>query len=203
MKKYIANIQTHVPTINTIFPILALLAFCAGSPALAQGGGEILWSVDLAYAAATAAPKVGPDGNIYIHSTNLYAISPAGQILWSKPSFDSKSVDVGPDGTVYSGSGGTELKLNIICANASTKVELRSVLKYSGGKVTGTWEERNFNQSGTITGSADDKKMKLNIGGGGLKGQLSVSIGGETQSVSLSTEGSFLKGVSISFARNS
>ena len=102
----------------------------------------------------------------------------------------------------YSGSGGTELKLNIICANASTKVELRSVLKYAGGKVTGTWEERNFNQAGTITGSADDQKMKLNIGGGGLKGQLSVSIGGETQSVSLSTEGSALKGVNINFARN-
>jgi hypothetical protein len=29
----------------------------------------------------------------------------------------------------YSGSGGTELKLNIICANPSTKVELRSTLK--------------------------------------------------------------------------
>ena len=31
----------------------------------------------------------------------------------------------------YSGSGGSELRLNIICANASTKVELRSVLKYA------------------------------------------------------------------------
>jgi hypothetical protein len=103
----------------------------------------------------------------------------------------------------YSGSGGTELKLNIICANASTKVELRSVLKYVGGKVTGTWEERNFNQSGTITGSADDQKMKLSIGGGALQGSLSVSIGGTTQSVSLSTQGSALKGVSINFARNS
>ena len=103
----------------------------------------------------------------------------------------------------YSGSGGTELKLNIICANASTKVELRSVLKYAGGRVTGTWEERNYNQTGTITGSADDSKMRLTIGGGGLTGSLSVSIGGATQSVSLSTQGSALKGVNINFARNS
>jgi hypothetical protein len=103
----------------------------------------------------------------------------------------------------YSGSGGSELKLNIICANASTKVELRSVLKYAGGKVTGTWEERNYNQTGTITGSADDSKMRLTIGGGGLTGSLSVSIGGATQSVSLSTQGSVLKGVNINFARNS
>src|SRR6185295_5446670 len=82
----------------------------------------------------------------------------------------------------YSGSGGTELKLNIICANPSTKVELRSTLKYSNGRVTGTWEERNYNQAGTITGSADDQKLQLVIGGGGLKGSLSVSIGGTTQS---------------------
>ena len=47
---------------------------------------------------------------------------------------------------------------------ALKRLELRSVLKYAGGKVTGTWEERNYNQAGTITGSADDQKMKLNIG---------------------------------------
>lgn len=103
----------------------------------------------------------------------------------------------------YSGSGGTELKLNIICANPSTKVELRSVLKYANGRVTGTWEERNYNQTGTITGSADDSKLRLNIGGGALSGLLSVSIGGSTQSVSLSTQGSALKGVSINFSRGS
>ena len=102
----------------------------------------------------------------------------------------------------YSGSGGSELKLNIICANPSTKVELRSVLKYAGGRITGTWEERNYNQTGTITGSADEQKLRLNIGGGALKGVLSVSLGGATQSVSLSTQGSALQGVNINFARN-
>jgi hypothetical protein len=44
----------------------------------AQGGGELLWSVDLTYTPATAAPKVAPSGDIYIHSDDLYAISPAG-----------------------------------------------------------------------------------------------------------------------------
>jgi hypothetical protein len=101
----------------------------------------------------------------------------------------------------YTGSGASELRLNIICANPSTKVELRSVLKYAGGRVTGTWEERNYNQTGTITGSATDSRLRLSIGGAALKGSLSVSIGGSSQSVSLSTEGSALKGVNITFAR--
>lgn len=101
----------------------------------------------------------------------------------------------------YSGSGSSTLRLNIICANPSTKVELRSVLKYNNGHVTGTWEERNFNQTGTITGSASDSKLRLSIGGGAMKGLLSVSIGGSNQTVSLSTQGSTLRGVSITFAR--
>lgn len=101
----------------------------------------------------------------------------------------------------YTGSGSSELRLNIICANPSTKVELRSKLKYANGRVTGSWEERNFNQEGTITGSATDTKLRLSIGGGALQGRLSVEIDGTKQSVSLSTSGSALRGVSITFAR--
>ena len=85
----------------------ALLFLVGAAGAFAQTGGEIIWSVDLAYTPATAAPRVAPSGNIYIHSDDLYAISPTGQILWRKNSADPKAVDVGPDGTVYSGSGGT------------------------------------------------------------------------------------------------
>ena len=89
----------------------------------------------------------------------------------------------------YSGSGGSELRLNIICANPSTKVELRSVLKYASGHVTGTWEERNYNQQGTITGSGDRLEAAAVDRRRRLKGFLSVSIGGTSQSVSLSTQG--------------
>jgi hypothetical protein len=101
----------------------------------------------------------------------------------------------------YLGAGANVLKLNIICANPSTKVELRSTLNYAGGHVSGTWEERNYNQTGTISGTASDEKLGLSITGTGLTGFLSVSIGGSSQSVSLSTKGSTLKGVSITFAR--
>ncbi len=84
---------------------MALVLTTIASPA--QNAGEIIWSVNLAYTPATAAPRVAPSGNIYIDSNNFYAISPTGQIIWSKPSSDPKAVDVGPDGTVYFGSGGS------------------------------------------------------------------------------------------------
>ena len=55
--------------------------------------------------------------------------------------------------------------------------------------------------TGTISGTASDEKLGLSITGNGLSGFLSVSIGGSNQSVSLSTKGSTLKGVNITFAR--
>ena len=103
----------------------------------------------------------------------------------------------------YSGKGAKVLRLNIICANPSTKVELRSLLKNSNGRVSGSWEERNYNQSGTISGSVTDTEMKLLITGDGLNGSLKMTFGESSQSVSISTSGSTLKGMSINFARTS
>ena len=88
-----------------LIPLLGL--FVLPGVSQAQNGGQLLWSVNLTYTPVTAAPKVGPDGTIYMHSDDLYAITPTGQILWTKDSSDPKAVDVGTDGTVYSGSGGT------------------------------------------------------------------------------------------------
>ena len=103
----------------------------------------------------------------------------------------------------YAGKGAKVLRLNIICANPSTKVELRSVLNYSNGRVSGTWEERNFNQSGTITGHVTDTEMKLSIDGDALRGFLKMTFGESSQTVSISTNGSVLRGMNIDFDRTS
>ena len=90
--------------------------------------------------------------------------------------------------------------LAIRCASASAKIDLRSLLAYEGGRVSGNWEERTFNASGEVTGRASSGSMTLNIGGG-ISGSMSVSLSGSSQSVSIRTSGSGLKGVSISLRR--
>jgi outer membrane protein assembly factor BamB len=80
------------------------LLFFLPSLAPAQTAGEILWSVDLAYTASISLPVVGPDGTIYVHAGQFYAISPDGEIRWSKPLGVPKATSVGSDGTVYAGS---------------------------------------------------------------------------------------------------
>ena len=103
-------------------------------------------------------------------------------------------------GYYTAGSGGASLGLSIRCANASSKVELRANLTYADGNVSGDWEERTYNQAGTITGKASASKMNLAITGG-VNGTLSVSVGGGGHSVALSTDGSALKGINISMSR--
>lgn len=103
-------------------------------------------------------------------------------------------------GYYTSGSGGAALGLSIRCANASAKVELRANLNYANGAVSGDWEERTYNQSGTVTGKANSSKISLAITGG-IQGSMSVSLGGSRHSVSVSTGGPTLKGINISMSR--
>jgi hypothetical protein len=116
-------------------------------------------------------------------------------------SFDGgKTESLRCKGYYTNGSGGNNLGLSIRCANASAKVELRANLNFADGNVTGDWEERTYNQSGSVTGKATSNKLSLAISGG-ISGSMSVSFGGGNQQVSVSTSGPTLKGINISFSR--
>lgn len=103
-------------------------------------------------------------------------------------------------GYYTNGSGGAALGLSIRCANASAKVELRANLNYSNGAVSGSWEERTYNQSGSVSGKATSNKLNLAISGG-IQGSMSVSVAGGSHSVHVSTGGPVLKGINISMTR--
>lgn len=96
---------------------------------------------------------------------------------------------------------GAVLGLALQCASASNKIDLRADLTYSGGKVSGKWEERAFNSSGDITGKATDSSVSLVISGT-LQAQMSISMNSGSQSVSISTDGTGFKSVDLQLARN-
>ena len=77
------------------------------------GGGSaavpeqhFLWRVPLAGPYSGVRPVVGPDGTIYAVDVfdNLFAVAPDGTVKWSQGQAGSKGVDVGADGTVYTGN---------------------------------------------------------------------------------------------------
>lgn len=98
------------------------------------------------------------------------------------------------------GGGDSNLGLSIRCANASAKVELRANLAYANGAVSGDWEERTYNQSGSVTGKASSNRLNLAINGG-IQGTMAVAIGSGSHTVAVSTGGPTLKGINISMSR--
>ena len=101
----------------------------------------------------------------------------------------------------YYTGGGSQLGMAIRCQSESSNVEIRSKLSQSGGRITGTWEERSFNATGTAAGQASDDKISLQISGG-VTGTMSVSYSGSRQSVAISTQGIALKSVTIDLSRS-
>jgi hypothetical protein len=144
--------------------------------------------------AVLAGPTYGAAGNPFTSLTGTWSGSGVAK-------FDGGKTESLRCKGYYTNTGGPHtLGLSIRCANASAKVELRANLVDADGAVSGNWEERTYNQSGTVSGTASANKMNLMISGG-IDGSMTVSIGGGTHSVTVSTSGPTLKAVNISMSR--
>lgn len=97
---------------------------------------------------------------------------------------------------------GVQMSLALRCASASNKIDLRAALASNAGRVSGNWEERQFNAAGDVTGQATANKLNLAISGGGLSGTMAVATNGSNQTVSITTEGVAFKGVNIALSRD-
>jgi hypothetical protein len=103
--------------------------------------------------------------------------------------------------TAYYTGGGSQLGMAIRCQSETSSVDIRSKLSQSGGRITGTWEERTFNAEGNASGQATSDKISLQISGG-VTGTMSVSYSGSRQSVAIATQGIALKNVTIDLTRS-
>ena len=103
--------------------------------------------------------------------------------------------------TAYYTGGGSQLGMAIRCQSETSNVDIRSKLSQSGGRISGTWEERTFNAEGTASGQATSEKISLQISGG-VTGTMSVSYSGARQSVAIATQGIALKNVTIDLTRS-
>lgn len=100
----------------------------------------------------------------------------------------------------YNPKGGSELGVALTCSSQANKIELRANLNAAGNSISGSWEERAFNSSGSISGKASGSKLQLSISGT-LKGTMSISTGGSSQSVSIVTDGTGFKSVNLSLSK--
>lgn len=100
----------------------------------------------------------------------------------------------------YYTGGGAQLNMAVRCAGEDNKIEMRSKLTYSGGRLTGSWEERTYHAEGNVSGQVGSERLTLNISGG-ISGAMTVSFSRSRQDVSITTEGIPLKSVKIALSR--
>jgi hypothetical protein len=101
----------------------------------------------------------------------------------------------------YNAKDASGLGMAINCGSAAFKINMRAKLTNSGGQIAGTWEEREFNQVGDLSGKATTSGFSLKFRGA-ISGTISVAMSGGSQSVSISTGGPGFTGVSLQFAKN-
>ena len=99
-----------------------------------------------------------------------------------------------------SSSRGNHLNMSIRCASPSASTDLRASLTHRGGGLRGNWEERTFNVGGGASGNSTRSSMRVRFRGG-ASGTLSVSVSRSSQAVSISTQGTALKGISLRLTR--
>ena len=101
----------------------------------------------------------------------------------------------------YNKRDGNELSLVVRCASPSYKIEIRSKLIKRGAVLTGHWEERTYNATGTASGMISAKSVELGISGGGFRGRMDVAYTRSHQTIKITTEGIDLKSVEINLVR--
>jgi hypothetical protein len=95
---------------------------------------------------------------------------------------------------------GSELGFAIRCAAPDNRIELRAKISDSGGRLSGSWEERTFNATGAIQGHAQPGMMDFWIDGA-VTGSIKISYSRREQIVDISTAADGLRGVSIALSR--
>lgn len=101
----------------------------------------------------------------------------------------------------YYTGGGSSLGLAIRCTSPTSTVHIRSKLRVSGSKVSGSWEERTYNAGGSASGTLTPSRLSIRIAGT-ISGSMTVNYSQSRQSVSISTSGTSLRGVSLSLSRS-
>ena len=92
----------------------------------------------------------------------------------------------------YYTGGGSQLGMAIRCSSDNNKIEIRSKLNNSGGRITGHWEERTYNAEGDAIGVLAARPVFEYLGAS-HKLALDLYLGGGGHSLKLPQQHNFVR----------
>lgn len=77
--------------------------------------------------------------------------------------------------TFFVENAGKAVRQNLRCASSSYKIDVRANLNVSGTSISGTWEERNHSNSGSVSGTLSGTTFRLAISGPVLNAAMTMA----------------------------
>lgn len=103
--------------------------------------------------------------------------------------------------TYRSGDNDYGLRQAVRCASASGNVELTSAIENAGTQLSGTWAERRYNLSGTVSGNITPSGFKVQVRGDTVAANMDVLVKGSRHIVEIQFHDSTLVGLTMVFER--
>ena len=99
--------------------------------------------------------------------------------------------------TYFVSEDGSQLKQNVRCASKSGKIEVKSLITYSEGELSGTWNELVYNLGGELSGTVTERGFRISVRGSGLTANMEVALAKSRQIVEIQFFDSTLIGLSL------
>jgi hypothetical protein len=96
---------------------------------------------------------------------------------------------------------GNGLQQTLRCASDSYKIELTSNVVANGGRLTGSWSEATRNVSGDLEGTSSGGRFHVVVSAGTFTADLVLTTRGNSQSVTIRSQGGEFKGANITLSR--
>ena len=76
--------------------------------------------------------------------------------------------------TYFPSGGGTKLAMNVRCASSGLKIDVKGALQAFNDRILGTFEERNYENRGTVSGTAGGGRIDATVHGDNWLASLAV-----------------------------
>jgi hypothetical protein len=120
-----------------------------------------------AHAEATKAPPRG-EGNPFDQLTGDWT----GDGMVTPSRGDPEKVDCK---VTYTPAGSTVTQ-TLLCTGVDNQFDAKTKFKYKGGKISGSWNEKTYDASGSVSGSAIGDLVHARISGDKFSGRMSIKV---------------------------
>jgi uncharacterized cupredoxin-like copper-binding protein len=166
------------------------------------GVRSVLTPCILAVAATVTVPgsfvNMWSPATVAVASSSVFAAFPGRWTGSGRLGFkDGKVETVDCRATYFLSDDKTELSQNIRCASPSGKIEVKSKVTETAGKLSGTWNELMYEKSGELTGEATPRGLRVAVKGTDLDANMDLIIKDNKQVVEIQFHNTTLIGLTL------